>query len=119
MRDLELLFSTIAPAEDSGLNDLPHASRSVLNYGVRELESLRRDQVMRGELERRVAQAIERFEPRLSARSVSVHVMDSEESLASIELLIDGELWMLPAPEPIRLRASLDPETGRCAVRPM
>jgi type VI secretion system protein ImpF len=112
LRDLEWLFNTNAflqlPGNDEiDLRDYPEAWRSVLNYGVRQLTGLAAPDMQR--LQDDLAEALEVFEPRVSARTLSVHA-SMERNIVSFE--IDGDLWANPLPEQLHVKTTVDLETG-------
>jgi len=118
LRDLEWLLNTAAPPESEIDPSFKHAAASVVNFGMPDFSGLSASSVRPRDLERAIARAIERFEPRVLASSLSVRAViegdDTEQNRIHFE--IQGELWANPAPEPLRLRTSVDLESGRIEV---
>lgn len=116
LRDLEWLFNTSAfpqmPGEDAiNLRDYPEVWRSVLNYGVRQLTGLAAPDMQ--QLQGDLAAALTIFEPRVSARSLSIHA-SLDRNIVSFE--IEGDLWANPLPEQLHVKTTVDLETGICML---
>jgi type VI secretion system protein ImpF len=116
LRDLEWLFNAQAylfvdGLESFHLKDYPHAYRSVINFGTRQLCGLTAPDMER--LREDLAEAIRTFEPRLTARHLTIHA-DMARNLVAFE--IDGELWANPLPEHLHLKTTVDVETGQCLL---
>ncbi|HAV64556.1 MAG TPA: type VI secretion system baseplate subunit TssE [Verrucomicrobiales bacterium] len=112
LRDLEWLFNSnsylqIEGAEDFNLRDFPEAWRSVINYGTRQLTGMAAPDMRR--LQTDLMEALEVFEPRISARSLSIHAA-MDRNIVSFE--IEGDLWANPLPEQLHVKTSVDLETG-------
>jgi type VI secretion system protein ImpF len=116
LRDLEWLFNSSAYLSVEGLEafrlkDFPNAARSVINYGTRQLcgaTSLDLDR-----LQEELTEAIRVFEPRISPRTLTIHV-NKERNLVMFE--IEGEVWANPLPEHLHIKTSVDLETGQCLL---
>jgi type VI secretion system protein ImpF len=120
LRDLRwLLNSQAAPAVER-IEEFPEVAASVLNYGLPDLASRTVSGLSDVELERMIARAIERFEPRIIRQSLSVRVSRAAAGTADqpgiIEVTIEGEIWALPAPEAIFIRTEIDLGIGSCNV---
>jgi type VI secretion system protein ImpF len=116
LRDLEWLLNASAHLPDEGggrwrLEDYPDAFRSVLNYGTRQLSGLFAPDMQ--ELEQRLTEALELFEPRIIPHSVSIHA-SMDRNVIGIE--IRGELWANPVPEQLFVKTNIDLETGLCQL---
>jgi type VI secretion system protein ImpF len=116
LRDMEWLFNTQAylkteGLEDFQLKDYPEVYRSVLNYGTRQLCGMAAPDMDR--LQEELAEAIKLFEPRITARNLTIHA-NLERNMLSFE--VDGELWANPLPEHLHLKTSMDLETGQCLL---
>jgi type VI secretion system protein ImpF len=116
LRDLEWLFNTSAfpqlpDGDEIELRDYPEVWRSVLNYGVRQLTGLTAPDMQR--LQDDLAEAMAVFEPRVMARSLSVHA-SMERNIVSFE--IEGDLWANPLPEQLHVKTTVDLETGICML---
>lgn len=95
----------------------PHAAASVLNFGMREVSgefsSAERAQLIR----EAVAEAIRRFEPRISAGTLDVELRseDSErETIVSFDIRAD--MWAQPMPMELFLRSQVDITTGELTL---
>ena len=116
LRDLEWLLNASAhlPGEGKGrwnLEDFPDAEHSVINFGTRQLSGMYAPNMH--ELERHLIEALQVFEPRIIAQSVSIHA-SMERNVIGIE--IRGEMWATPMPEQLYIKTSIDLETGQCAL---
>ncbi|MBE0541991.1 MAG: type VI secretion system baseplate subunit TssE [Verrucomicrobia bacterium] len=116
LRDLEWLFNTNAYLRLEGLEtfqlkDYPHAYRSVINYGARQLCGLTAPDMER--LQEELGEAVKVFEPRLSPRSLTIH-SNQERNLVMFE--VEGEMWANPLPEHLHVKTSVDLETGQCLL---
>lgn len=115
LRDLEWLFNAYAwlRFEDgsSELDDYPEALRSVINFGTRQLCGLTAPNLDR--LEEELAEALQVFEPRLTARNLAIRA-DLDRNIVSFDL--EGELWANPLPEHLHLKTTVDMETGQCLL---
>lgn len=119
LRDLTWLFNSTAhlPTERLGsrqirLADFPHALRSVINFGTRQLAGVVAPDML--ELQQQLTEAIRFFEPRLLPRTVEIHA-DFERNTVTFELR--GDLWANPIPDHLFLKSTVDLETEQCLVR--
>jgi type VI secretion system protein ImpF len=121
LRDLEWLLNTGNLRQLQDLSDFPAVEQSVLNYGVDDLSGVRVTSVKVLELERRIRQAIQTFEPRILSRSVRVRgvVDEGEMTQNALTFVIEGELWGEPVPLRLLLKTEVDLETGFCRVSPV
>jgi type VI secretion system protein ImpF len=69
-------------------------------------------------LERRLRQAILRFEPRILRHGLSIRaVVDAEQMTPNaIRFDIEGELWGTPMPQRLYLKTDVDLENGEIRV---
>lgn len=116
LRDLEWLLNSSAHLPEEGgqrwhLSDFPEASRSVLNYGTRQLCGLISPNMP--ELERELAEAIQFFEPRIMRQSLQVKALLQRHMIA---FEIRGDLWANPMPEHLLIKTRIDLETGQCVT---
>ncbi len=114
LRDLEWLFNTHASLSTEGiesfnLKDYPEAYRSVINFGIRQLCGAMAPNLER--LQDEMAEAIQTFEPRITARSLTIHA-DLDRNLVTFD--IAGELWANPLPEHLHVKTTVDVESGQC-----
>jgi len=118
---LEWLLNSRARAERERFDEFPLASRSVLNYGIRDLCGLTASGVSPEEIEREIREAIRIFEPRIACHSVSVRAVGDGEGDGvhnnCLYIEIEGELWAQPVPESLLVRTEVDLETGRVQVQ--
>lgn len=116
LRDLDWLFNTNAYLHVEGyesfrLGDFPHAFRSVLNFGTRQLCGLTAPDMDR--LQRELAEALKTFEPRIGPQTLLVQT-DLERNI--ITFSIKGVLWANPSPEQLDLKTTVDLETDQCLL---
>jgi type VI secretion system protein ImpF len=119
LRDLAWLFNAMQPHPQWN-EQQPLLAGSVLNFGLPPLAGRRVSQLDVSQLERTIAQAIARFEPRILAQTLSVRAIESASVLDThnmIEFEIRGQLWAQPVPLEILLRTRLDLEAGQVEVR--
>src|SRR6266498_1712216 len=93
------------------LEDFPEAERSVINFGTRQLSGLFAPDMH--ELERRLADSLQLFEPRILSQSVAIQA-SMDRNVIDIE--IRGELWANPIPEQLYVKTNIDLETGLCTL---
>ena len=119
MRDLGWLFNAMQPQPDWDQSH-PELAGSVLNFGLPPLAGQRVSRLDVSQLERTIAQAILRFEPRILPPTLSVRALASESVLDThntIEFEIRGHLWAQPVPLEVLLRTKLDLEAGQVEVQ--
>jgi len=120
LRDLAWLFNATAPGEGFDWEPVPHARRSVLNFGLPALSGRSTSGLDLMQLQSRVRQAIVEHEPRILANTLVVEVVTSNAQLDHHNLVgfrISGQLWAQPVPLELLLRTDIDLETGRVTVR--
>lgn len=119
LRDLSWLLNAVQPIGPDEARDCPQVAQSVLNFGLPALAGQLASRIDVPTLERRLKQAILRFEPRLLASSLVVRALEAESVLDThnvIEFEIRGELWAQPVPLALLLRTRLDLEAGPVEV---
>ena len=119
LRDLAWLFNATALTGNIDWDSVPHARRSVLNYGLPALSGLSTSGLNLGQLQSQVRQAILDHEPRILPDSLAVEAVVSNAQLDHHNLIgfrISGQLWAQPVPMELLLRTDIDIETGRVAV---
>ena len=113
LRDMEWLLNASAHLPEEGdhlrLQDFAEASRSVLNYGTRQLCGLLTPNMEA--LEAELTEAIQYFEPRILRHTLVVRATQ-ERNVIAFE--IRGELWAHPIPEQLFIKTKIDLETGHC-----
>ncbi|EAQ03147.1 hypothetical protein OB2597_13423 [Pseudooceanicola batsensis HTCC2597] len=116
-RDLAWLLNT---SDNGNLIDperYPHASESVLNFGIREVagdySTVERAQLIR----RAIHEAIRIFEPRIHPGSIDVALRQGEENRTTIVSFdIRADMWAQPMPMELYLRSEVDVTTGELAL---
>lgn len=112
-RDLSWLLNTNNLETQIDEERYPHAARSVVNFGVREVAG---DYATTDRAERIRASmqaAIERFEPRIRDGSLQI-LLRSEENPTRTLLAFDivADMWAEPLPLELYLRSEMDFTTG-------
>lgn len=116
-RDLSALVNTISLESAIDLSAFDAVRNSILNYGIRDLNSRFADQIGKGDLARDVAAAIRRYEPRIAADSVFVrNVGHLNESSLTVRLEISAELFCEPVNVPVVFVADIDVDNCEVAV---
>lgn len=120
IRDLRWLFNATRPHQDIDWESLPHARRSVLNFGLPALSGETASTFDIGRLESQIRRAIVDFEPRIDPATLRVRALALRDALDhhnQIQFEIRGQLWAQPAPLEMLLRTDVDLETGQVDVR--
>lgn len=115
LNNLSGLLNTTHLEATRDLSRWKHIQGSVLNYGVPEINGNLLSSVDAVEIERRVREAIVRFEPRLVRESVGVQVVTqkSEMGRKSLQLVISGSYLDGEYQNSLELNADVDLESGR------
>jgi len=115
LRDLVWLLNTYANAEQEGLDEFEEVPSSVLNYGVQNGAGMTASSVSADEMRYRLTEAIQRFEPRIIANTISIAIDVNPEEMTrrSVGFEIRGDLWSQPLPESLFIATELDLETGK------
>lgn len=115
LRDLEWLLNTCANAELDRWNEFEEIPSSVLNYGVQNVAGMTASSVSADEMRYRLTEAIQRFEPRIIANTISISIAANPDEMSnrSIRFEILGDLWSQPIPESLFIKTELDLETGK------
>lgn len=119
LRDLGWLLNSTSLGSVQSLEGHPLAAQSVLNFGLPDLSGRTATGLDRGELGRRIRQAIWDFEPRILRDSVQVIALlaaDAHLSHNHVAFEIHGQLWGQPLPERLYLKTELDLEAGNVRV---
>jgi type VI secretion system protein ImpF len=116
-RDLSWLLNTNNNETWIDPDRYPQATRSVLNYGVREasgdFSSAERATRMRASIQH----AIETFEPRIKDGTLNVELrVDTGTSETVIVFDIHADMWAQPMPAELYLRSEVDITTGDMRV---
>ncbi len=110
-RDLSWLLNT----NDNGIDSAryPYASRSVLNFGVREVAGEYSTNQRVKLIRESIARAIAVFEPRISAGTLDVVLRDETNDRSTVVYFdIRAEMWAQPLPIELYLRSEVDITTG-------
>jgi type VI secretion system protein ImpF len=115
LRDLAWLLNTYANAEQQGLDDFEEVPSSVLNYGIQNVAGMTASSVSADEIRYRLTEAIQRFEPRIIPKTISITINVNPEEMTrrSVRFEIRGDLWSQPLPESLFIATELDLETGK------
>lgn len=115
LRNLQWLLNTTHLASSVDLSRWSQVQRSVINFGIPELSGRYLSSVNVHQLERLLADAIIRFEPRLAKHTVEVQAVVDGEVMGqrSLTLIISAECIAPLASEPVRLAVQVDIESGR------
>ena len=109
LRDLAWLLNTTNLLSVSDVQNLPHVSNSVINYGMPDISGISVAGLNLADLERCIRQAIWDFEPRLVRSSVSVKAIASSAGENNkIMFEIEADMWAQPYPERLYLKTELD-----------
>lgn len=116
LRDVEMLFNSRAYPLHEMIYEFGEAARSVLNYGILDLSGASISGSNASELETQLKQALKNFEPRISHKALSVHVVSSSDAsdVRTLFFEISGELWAHPLPDHLFIKTEVDLETGHC-----
>ena len=116
LRDVEMLFNSRAFPLHDEIYEFGEVARSVLNYGILDLSGTSISGGNTSELEAQLKQALKNFEPRISHKALSVHMVSSPDShdIRTILFEISGELWAQPLPDHLFIKTEIDLETGHC-----
>jgi type VI secretion system protein ImpF len=119
LRDLSWLLNTAAFESVVNLSDYPFVARSTLNYGTPVLSGVSLTGIDVKKIERKVRQAINDFEPRILADSLSVELTKADDQMnhKALSFRIEGDLWAQPLPIHLYIRSDLDLETGEISVK--
>jgi len=114
LRDLAMLLNSKAYPLGEEIYDFADAARSVLNYGIPDLCGATISAISPSDFEAQVKQAILAFEPRISGRHLSIHVVSPPDVqyVRTISFEIEGELWAQPLPDHLYVKTEVDLETG-------
>ncbi|KVA46780.1 type VI secretion system lysozyme [Burkholderia cepacia] len=118
LRDLVSLFNAMGRYSRNDLADYPFVECSVLNYGLPTMTGKTLSDLNVSDTANQIAEAIRRFEPRISSYSVRVTPLPTQVGghRNTIAFLIEGELWAQPYPERLYFKTELDLEGGEVFV---
>lgn len=119
LRDLGWLLNATGQGDVLHEKRYPHASTSVLNYGLPMLSGQFTSSLQRVSMEQALKRAIAQFEPRILSHTLEVElVMDGSplDSHNCIGLTVRGMLWAQPVPLEFLMRSRIDLEEGRVDI---
>lgn len=119
LRDLAWLFNATRLEAGTDLGRVPHARRSVINFGLPAFSGVVASTLDVTDLTRAIRQTILDFEPRILPQTLKVRaVMDPGEldhhNVVGVE--IAGQLWAQPVPLELLIRTEIDLETGKVEI---
>lgn len=114
--DLEDLLNTRQAIPEAALNNLPHARRSVLAYGMLDFSAMcMSSEADRDRLCASVAATISRYEPRLD--DVRVRLSVEASSINRISFFINARLKGDGIGQSVCFDGMLEPSGQRCSIR--
>jgi type VI secretion system protein ImpF len=115
INNLSGLLNTTHLEASRDLSRWKHIQSSVLNYGVPEINGALLSSVDAVEIERRMKQAIARFEPRLIRESVGVQIIADKSKMGpnSLQMVISGSFLEGELESSLHLNVQVDLESGR------
>ena len=121
LRDIEWLLNAKSRLEQEGFADFPETELSVLNFGMSDPAGKSTDKTTISLIERNIATALLRFEPRIIPDSLVVKLIETSSRGAKfspnvLAFSITGELWASPMNEELHLKTEIDLETGKCRI---
>ena len=119
LRDLVWLFNSTKLERASSLAHLPHARRSVVNFGLPAHSGQTASTLDIQDVERDLKQAILDFEPRILPETIEVKAIADVNQLDRhniIGIQIRGQLWAQPVPLEMLIRTEIDLETGKVNI---
>ena len=119
LRDLSWLFNTTHLGAIDDLARFPTAAGSTLNFGIPSLAGMIESGMKTAELERRLADVIKTYEPRIRPETLRVRARAIEGAMPALVMEITGELWAQPVPIPLFLETRVDVETRLAVIRDM
>jgi type VI secretion system protein ImpF len=115
LRNLNWLLSTTRLEASIDLSRWPNVRQSVLNFGIPELSGQHLSSTDIVPMQRQLAEAISRFEPRLHKETVSVQVVvdKSRMNRQAVTLIIAGDFGNWPLRQTINITVEVDVESGK------
>lgn len=116
LRDLTWLLNATGHGPPLDGERFPHATRSVLNFGLPTMAGQLASSIQRVNMEQSLRKAILQFEPRILAHTLEVEIVLEGHALDAhnrVGLQIRGMLWAQPVPLEFLLRSRIDLEEGR------
>ena len=105
LRDLRWLLNTSCHPSSSAIHRYKRVAASTLNFGTRDFVGVSASSVDPEEVAEAVQEAISKFEPRISPETLMVSIVENRNTgnFDRFILEISGDLWALPATEPLKL----------------
>ena len=118
LRDLAALLNTSNLGTIQDLSATPLVAKSTLNYGVPGFAGLFESSARSNALERKLADAIRAFEPRIRSETLRVRSRGTRDDATVLALVfeIEGELWAQPVPQQLFLETTIEVETRLAVV---
>ncbi|WP_280190996.1 type VI secretion system baseplate subunit TssE [Delftia sp. PS-11] len=120
LRDLGWLLNARDAWDHLDMEDLTHARRSVINYGIAPLAGQLLSELDCKHVEQGIRQAILDFEPRILPQTLAVTLQTSTDLLShhnTLQFEIRCQVWSMPYPLELLLKTSLDLETGQVSLQ--
>ncbi|KHA50847.1 type VI secretion system baseplate subunit TssE [Sulfitobacter geojensis] len=116
-RDLSWLLNTNSLGKALDPEKYPHAAKSVLNYGVREVAGEYSTSVRAELIRKSILNAISVHEPRIIAGSTAVELR-TEQAKGETQIAFDihADMWAQPVPLELYLRSKVDVTTGEISL---
>jgi type VI secretion system protein ImpF len=118
LRDLAWLLNTTNLSSLEDLSATPLSAQSTLNYGIPGFAGMIESSSRIVVLERELADAIRRYEPRIRPETLRVRARGSSMGGANPAMVfeIEGELWAQPVPVHMFLQTAIEIETRLAVV---
>ena len=118
LRDLAWLLNTGNLDSVEDLDNYPLVAESTLNFGIPHLAGTQLSTIEARDMERRLRQAIWRFEPRILRESVKIKLAINQHSMSHNAAIfyIEGMLWADPVPWHLYLKTEVDLEMGTFSI---
>lgn len=117
-RNLLWLLNTTSCSEENPICDTKYVSKSVLNFGISDIGGKTEGQLRLADLERSIAEAIVRFEPRIRPTTLSVKALRGTHSSDAFTVRVEilGDLVGTTTDERIFFSPTLHLESGSFSV---
>jgi type VI secretion system protein ImpF len=99
------------------LTAYPRVAKSVLNYGMPSFAGRALHSVDPKETAKRIREAIETYEPRLSRVQVIPEAEQEVTDGVTLGFRIEAELWGFPTSQHLVMKTNIDVESGDVQVR--
>ncbi|NQU75742.1 MAG: type VI secretion system baseplate subunit TssE [Planctomycetes bacterium] len=118
-RDLESLLNASCHGESEEFSRFKQVADSVLNFGIPDLCGQTVSGLSMGDVQQQLRQAIIQYEPRIISSTLSVRVatVADRDSGHCVSFEITGQLWAMPAPDPLYYTTEVDLETGQFQIK--